>query len=212
MASMTEHSGIDQKFVHVMSHPVRVRALVMLIERTASPKEIAAEVDQHVAMVSHHIRELLKMGLIELVDEKQRRGAVEHFYRAVICPVLTDEESAKVSAGERQQISILILRLIFGDAAGALDAGTFDVRSDRHISRVPLSVDEDGWRELVKIQNDALDASLKVQAASAERLANSDGEKEMVHVSASMICVETPTPPDGHSSSTLSFPASAKSS
>ena len=39
--------------------------------------------------VAYHVRTLLQLGLIELVDETRVRGAVEHHYRAVPRPTVT---------------------------------------------------------------------------------------------------------------------------
>jgi DNA-binding transcriptional ArsR family regulator len=191
-AKTKQNKGVDDQLVHLVSHPVRVKALVVLVERTASPKEIAFELREKLSTVSHHIRELLKMELIELVKEERRRGAVEHFYRAVMRPIWSDEEWGELSLEERQRFSAWTMQLILTDAAEALSAGTFNARGDTHTSRTPLYVDEQGWKELGEIQNEALDAILQVQAASAERMVN--GSEDGIHASASMLCIEMPTP------------------
>jgi DNA-binding transcriptional ArsR family regulator len=157
MASKTQQrNAVDQSLVKVVAHPVRVQALSILAERPASPKEIAAELDAPVGNVSYHVRELEQVGLIELVDEKKRRGAVEHFYRAITRPLLDDSQWEKLNPEERQSFSAWIIQLILADASQALSAGTFDARDNRHLTRVPLQVDEEGWRELVAIQAEAL--------------------------------------------------------
>jgi hypothetical protein len=42
--------------------------------------------------VGYHVRVLRELGCIELVRTARRRGAIEHFYRAVERPYLTDRE------------------------------------------------------------------------------------------------------------------------
>src|SRR5690348_6136 len=66
--------GVGETLAQVVAHPLRVRALSILTERPASPKELAAELDAPLANVSYHVHELDNAGLIELVDEKRRRG------------------------------------------------------------------------------------------------------------------------------------------
>jgi DNA-binding transcriptional ArsR family regulator len=183
---------IDEQLVHLVSHPVRVKALVVLVERTASPKEIADELGEKIGTVSHHVHELRKMGLIQLVDEKRVRGAVEHFYRAVLRPIWSNEQWAELSVEERMRFAAWTMQLILCDAAEAMDAGTFNTRSDTHTSRTPLYLDEQGWREVGQIQDEALDAIFQVQEAAAQRLAES--KDEGLHASASMLCIEMPTP------------------
>jgi DNA-binding transcriptional ArsR family regulator len=177
VASKTrQRKSVDETLVRVVAHPLRVQALSVLTERPASPKELAAELGSPVGNVSYHVRELEQVGLIELVDEKKRRGAIEHFYRAIARPLLSAEEWERLSLDDRQGFSTWIIQLLLVDASQALAAGTFDARDDRHLSHTPLLVDEEGWRELVEIKANALRAVLQVQAASAARLKATDEE------------------------------------
>lgn len=145
----------------------------MMSERASSPKEIAAAVDKPIGNVVYHVAALEKAGLAMLVEEKKRGGATEHFYRA---STLTDEESARLGLGERRAVAATTLQFVIGDAALALESGSLERRPDTHLVRIPLYVDEEGWREIRDIYNDALDAALRAQAACAERLDREGGE------------------------------------
>ena len=70
----------------IVAHPTRARCFMILAERTASPVEIAQEIGKDVGHVGYHVRKLQQLNLIELVDERPVRGAVEHFYRAIERP------------------------------------------------------------------------------------------------------------------------------
>jgi DNA-binding transcriptional ArsR family regulator len=59
---------------------VRVKALAIFAERTASPKEIAAALDLPISSASYHVRVLDDFGLIELREEQRVRGSLAHFY------------------------------------------------------------------------------------------------------------------------------------
>ena len=109
--------------------------------------------------------------------------------------IWSDEEWASLSIGERHRLSAWVVQLINSDIVEAMAAGSFDARADSHTSRTVSLVDEQGWRELTRIQADALEANFAVQAASAERLAES-GE-EGVTVLSAMICCELPPPGGG---------------
>ena len=76
----------------IVAHPTRARAFTILNERTASPVEIAQEIGKDVGHVGYHVRKLLQLGLIELVDERPVRGAVEHFYRAMERAMVSEED------------------------------------------------------------------------------------------------------------------------
>src|SRR4051812_23632428 len=81
-------SDVGAKIVHAYGHPIRARAMMILGARVASPKEIAEERDEPIGKVSYHIRELRDAGLIELVESDDRRGGVQHFYRATRLAIL----------------------------------------------------------------------------------------------------------------------------
>jgi predicted transcriptional regulator len=51
--------------------------------RVLSPKDLSLELHAPLSTVNYHVTELRNSGLVEVVDERQVRGAIEHFYRAV---------------------------------------------------------------------------------------------------------------------------------
>ena len=48
--------------------------------RTLSPSELSQELQIPLSNTNYHVTELAKAGLIELADQRQVRGATEHFY------------------------------------------------------------------------------------------------------------------------------------
>ena len=66
------------------AHPLRVSILEILgIDggRTLSPSELSQELQIPLSNTNYHVTELAKADLIELVRQRQVRGATEHFYR-----------------------------------------------------------------------------------------------------------------------------------
>jgi DNA-binding transcriptional ArsR family regulator len=190
-AKPRERNGNEPPVVRAAAHRLRVQALAIFAERAASPKELAAELGTPVGNISYHVRELEQLGLIELAEEKQRRGAVEHFYRLVTRPMLTGADWARLGPKEREELSTWVFQLILADAAQAFDAGTFDNRDNRHVSRTTLSLDAQGWQELVDLQNEALRTTLELKEASAARL-DAAGEDGMA-ATAVLSCFEMPS-------------------
>jgi DNA-binding transcriptional ArsR family regulator len=183
--------SIDETLVRAVAHPLRVRVLSILNERSASPKELGAELDTPIANVSYHVHELEKMQLIELIDERRRGGAVEHFYRATPLPLMSGAAWERLSLDERHEASASIIQMLLADASHSLAAGLFDAPDDRHLTRVPMTVDEEGWRRLVEIQDAALEAILEVQSESAERLRQAKADDSFQAV-AGLTCFELP--------------------
>jgi DNA-binding transcriptional ArsR family regulator len=63
--------------------PLRIRILVALAERAATNQQLADMLGVPQANVLYHLRFLLKVGLILLVDTQVKGGNVEKYYRAV---------------------------------------------------------------------------------------------------------------------------------
>jgi DNA-binding transcriptional ArsR family regulator len=61
-----------------------MRVYAIMRERVASPVEIARELEMApLGTIAYHVKVLEGLGVIELVDNVHRRGAIEHRYRAV---------------------------------------------------------------------------------------------------------------------------------
>jgi DNA-binding transcriptional ArsR family regulator len=175
----------------IVAHPTRARCFSILAERTASPVEIAQQIGKDVGHVGYHVRKLQQLELIELVDERPVRGAVEHFYRAIERPVVTEEEFVTQSIEEREVFTRHTLQLHVTDIARAMDESTFDARANRVLARMPMLVDEDGFQELSDLHTEVFERTLEIQARSAERLTGKDESASIPTISTSMF-FETP--------------------
>jgi DNA-binding transcriptional ArsR family regulator len=164
---------VDPRIAKALSHPMRARILVILNERVASPNEIAETIDERLPNVSYHVRALLDLGCIELVDTAQRRGAIEHYYRAVVRPFFSDSDWKRIPRSGRQAISDSLLRVVWEDVSGAIEAGTFDARPDRYLAHTPAVVDEQGWSELAAVMARALRDVERIASQSGRRLKKS---------------------------------------
>jgi DNA-binding transcriptional ArsR family regulator len=167
---------VDPRLAKALSHPMRTRILAILNERVASPNEIAEIIEERLPNVSYHVRALQDLGCIELVSTAQRRGAIEHYYRAIVRPFFSDRDWKKLPQSGRQAVSDVALQMIWEDLSEAIKKGTFEARPDRHLSRSPLNLDETGWRELADLLTEALDEAEKIEARSAGRLKKSGDE------------------------------------
>src|SRR5215212_10228313 len=161
---------VDPRIAKALSHPMRARILVILNERVASPNEISEMIDERLPNVSYHVRALLDLGCIELVSTAQRRGAIEHYYRAVVRPFFSDRDWKKLPQSGRQAVSDVALQMIWEDVSDAIKQGKFDARPDRHLSRSAVELDEAGWKELTDLLLSALREAEKIEARSAERI------------------------------------------
>jgi DNA-binding transcriptional ArsR family regulator len=73
-----------ERLARATAHPLRVSILEILgIDggRVLSPSDLSRELQIPLSNTNYHVTELAKSGLIQLVRERQVRGATEHFYR-----------------------------------------------------------------------------------------------------------------------------------
>jgi DNA-binding transcriptional ArsR family regulator len=165
---------VDPRIAKALSHPMRARILMILNERVASPNEIAETIDERLPNVSYHVRALLELGTIELVDTAQRRGAIEHYYRAVVRPFFSDKDWKRLPRSGRQAISDSILQILWDDVSESIKAGRFEARDDRHLTHKRMVLDEEGWDEMTELLNDVLARAEKIESASRARMTKAD--------------------------------------
>jgi DNA-binding transcriptional ArsR family regulator len=202
----------DPRLVKALAHPIRVRILGILEHRTATPKELAAELGLPLENTSYHVRALKKFGFIKLERKRQVRGAVEHHYRAVARPRVSAKaweqmpESLKqaMNAANISQLSELVNR---GVAQGKFS------RPESQLQRMPYTVDEEGFREASAILSDALERISEVEKRAKERVQR--GESDPVQVVTAVMLFDRPDPgplpsamrPDDASESPADAPA-----
>ena len=175
---------VDPRIAKALSHPMRARILGILNEKVASPNEIAEEIEERLPNVSYHVRALVDLGCIELVSMAQRRGAIER-------PFFSDRDWKRLPRSGRAAISDVALQIIWEDVSEAIEGGTFEGRSDRHLSHQALELDEEGWRDMTRLLAGVLAEVERIGTASAARLTRSGDEG--ISTKAVLMHFETPS-------------------
>ncbi len=181
---------LTDRLVAPVANSARLEVLRVFSYRTASPNEVAKELGKTLASIAYHVKVLKEFGCIEAVKERPVRGATEHFYRATVPPHFEDDEWEKLPPTTREEISCMVFRALLGEVLRALRHQTFDARADRHLSWVPMELDEQGWKELVAKQLETLEEEQRIKVESAKRLCASG--KSGQRVVAAMLAFETP--------------------
>jgi DNA-binding transcriptional ArsR family regulator len=171
VAAQPDVDAVDSRVVKALGHPTRVRILNVLRDRElASPVELSSELGVALGTIGYHVRRLESLGFIELATRTQRRGAIEHHYRAR--QVLDGDRGG---AGERPSRSVRSGRgadatAVTRDAQAALGHGGFDALEAR-ADRLTVVVDERGEAALVHALSRWQATIERLEAASAKRLA-----------------------------------------
>jgi DNA-binding transcriptional ArsR family regulator len=167
------------RLAKALSHPLRTSILIRLNEVVASPNELAQELGEPLGNVSYHVRALADLGCVELVSTAPRRGAVEHYYRAIERAVADDEAWASLPGTARRGFATEWFKATFEDVTQAIDAGRLEARPDIHLSFTTLSLDEEAWEELGELLKEVLDRAMELQAEAAGRRANGQADGEV---------------------------------
>jgi DNA-binding transcriptional ArsR family regulator len=169
MSEVDRRADAHRRLITCISHPLRHRLLMRLHHVVASPKELADELGEPLGRVSHHVRTLERIGAIELVRAEQRRGAVEHYYRAVQAGYFSDEDWARLPLATRREIIGQHLQQIMGDMATAhADDGFDHLRAC--VSFMWLELDERGMERMSELLKRTLDEAMEIHTESALRL------------------------------------------
>jgi DNA-binding transcriptional ArsR family regulator len=165
----------DPRLVKALAHPLRLQILSIVEKRTASPKEIAQEIDAPLTHVSYHVRQLAELGVIKLVRTTPRRGAVEHHYRMEARPSITDEAWRAAPEIAKQALVGAVLGHMSAQVNAAAAEAGFS-RDGAHLQRLPLEVDEEGWREASKAIAALVDELQRIQADANKRIEETHAE------------------------------------
>lgn len=168
-----DEDGIDVQLVRAIAHPLRIQILQVLNERDASPNEMVRLLKSPLGNIAYHTRVLEKCGCVEVVRTEQRRGAIEHFFRAVPRSYVGHQDWRKVPRSVRGTITTTSVKLFFDRLAAAYEAGTLDDREDTTLSWMSVAVDDQGRREVTEILADAAARLQGVHQRSVARATDS---------------------------------------
>ncbi len=77
------HKIRDLDQVRLLSDPLKLRLLQAFAESAKTTKQAAAELGESITKLYRHVDALHDSGLLEVVEEKQKRGTIERTFRAV---------------------------------------------------------------------------------------------------------------------------------
>jgi len=168
--------AIDQDLMKALSHPWRVQILSLLVEGEWSPKMLDKELGIGLSQVSYHVKVLKDLEQIELTKTEPRRGANEHFYRAIKRVIIPEGMSAALPESARLETLGRILKLAEKDMRESLEAETFYDRPDFHASWSPLQLDDQGRGRIHDKLDELLEIIIEEEETSIERVAKGGGE------------------------------------
>lgn len=146
----------ERRITHLLNHPVRLDAFLATFEAIGSPNEISKLLRKPLSDVAFHMAELKNEGVIELVKRAQRRGAVEHYYRATEPPEIDEEQWREMPKSARRRIVALGLQVVIADALSALRHGKFEEDDDMYLVWMPMRLRQAGQDAVTELQAEML--------------------------------------------------------
>ena len=185
---------ISPQLAAALSHPTRVQAMTILNERTASPRQIAAEIGEPLNNVTYHVNQLRDLGCIELERTEAAHGGrvLERFYRATRRNYFDEEAWDALSVRERLGITGTAMKIIAKDIAQSMASGAFSSGDGAHFGRSALQVDPQGWHEINELIERCNDEVIEIEGRVAERAA----EGEQPSINAKVVIVQFRSTPD----------------
>jgi DNA-binding transcriptional ArsR family regulator len=163
--------------VKALAHPLRAKMLYALQERQSSPKELAAHFGVPLSNVAYHIQVLRKLKLIRLAKKTPRRGAVEHHYVVDHVAYMYADAWSKTPTLIKERAVAEWLEDVGVYVTDAAATGGFN-RSNAHLSRSRLVLDEEGWDVVSAKLEELVELVDEVEKESAERLKRADHQGE----------------------------------
>jgi len=159
--------------------------LCLKIVGEANAREISAPLfhaelgGDSIAGVRRRFKMLDQIGWLKKTREEtggERRGAIEHFYRASGPAIFDNEGWADVPDAVKPTYSWKTFRSLAERVKVAIAAGTFEARLDSHLSWSVMRLDEQGWEVVAAAVEGLLGAVTREWEEAEVRLAES-GEK-----------------------------------
>lgn len=148
----------------LITHPVRLRILMTLAGLERTPQQIAAALDDVPASsIYRHLQILLDAGVVEVVSERQVRGAVEKTLRVANGAAdIGAEQAGTMSADMHRQAFLVFLTQLLHEFDRYTQQPEIDLARDLAGYRMAvLYASDDEWLAAITAMNAALLPLLK---------------------------------------------------
>jgi DNA-binding transcriptional ArsR family regulator len=175
--------SIEEVVAYALGHRIRVYVLTILNEGTYTPDQLAQIIGEPLNNVSHHIRELLDGGSIELAKTEKVRNTNQHYYRAVEMPFYSEKEVEAMTPQQRKVTAGLTMQCMMAEAMSAFWAGKLHDDPRVWLAWRWFNVDGQGRQDIADEQQRSWERCQKIEAESTNRRARSGEEAASIIVS-----------------------------
>lgn len=200
--------SIEEAVTKSISHRIRIEILAALHEAPATVTELVRMVGQPLALLSHHVRQLVKDGSIVPTDTRYVRNLAQPVYSVVKLPLYESTDWDRLSPEERQVISAITLRAAMAESLTSLWAGKLHSDPLLMLAWKPMVLDAKARGDLTKEQEHLWSHICRIEGEVTDRL-NAGGDDGRLHV-VTMLAFERKRDRPSHSSTSADFPIGGK--
>ncbi len=153
-------------------HPIRMRVIIALTDRTLTPKQLAAELqDVAPATLYHHLNLLTEAGITRVVEERLVRGTLREkvYTLSDASTILSPDQLAGASKDELLQYFLVFVSKLIGDHARYLDLKESGYYADAGYHQHPVYLSDQEFVQFLQEFNAALLPWLKKEPAPGRR-------------------------------------------
>jgi predicted ArsR family transcriptional regulator len=127
----------DLEQIHLLSDPLKLRLLQAFAESAKTTKQVATELGESVTKLYRHIDALHGAGLLQVVEERQKRGTIERTFRAVAQRFEADHSLFSATAGDEGiEAAREMLRVSESEILNVLSGTQADDREQAIVMRI----------------------------------------------------------------------------
>ncbi len=157
MKDIHKINDLDQ--IRLLSDPLKLKLLQAFAESAKTTKQAAEELGESVTKLYRHVDALHHAGLLEVVEEKQKRGTIERTFRAVAQRFEADYALFNEAAGdEGAEAAREMLRVSEAEILNVLTSGSDDEEEKAIIMRIRGRATPEKIEELRATLKDWLDS------------------------------------------------------
>ncbi|HEX6781571.1 MAG TPA: winged helix-turn-helix domain-containing protein [Solirubrobacterales bacterium] len=171
-AARKKRKRIEEVVQFALSHWIRLEILILLNEAAYTTSEVSELTGIEVKKVSNHMLEMLDDGSVEVAKQRQIKGTMIRWYRAVEVPEYTKEQAEALSEFDLQMIAGVIVQSGTAELMAALHKG--HLATPRSILSWDLyDLDERGRDDVEDASTAYLERLREIQCESLARVVKS---------------------------------------
>jgi hypothetical protein len=185
--------AIGPKLAKALSNRWRCKILMEVSVRPLSPSLFVEEFGGSMTHISRCFRDLARWGYLEIVEERKggrRGGGVERIYRSTLRPYFDTPTWEALPQIVREEMSQWFLQTYFDRVTEAIEAGTFDADTDRHLSWKPIAIDRLAWTRIVTHLDEVLGWLPELEAESLQR---TQDVESLIPTTVGLACFRSPS-------------------